>query len=796
MRQLFNLTSYVTFLSRNKVYTAINVFGLSISLMFVLLIGVYTWQEKSIDRQHSKSSRIYLVGTDFYKDRGRVLGSHHAVLKYLRNRYPEIENTCGFIKGSMRLKGRGGFFYRAIILETDSTFFSMFDFPLLQGDRQTCLKDKNNAVVTQRFARRYFGTDQVMGREIVWNDSTRFRVTGVVQNFDNTIINDDVDIITDFSWGKYDNVANMDEYFPKWVNMTGASVFVQVRQGTEMQGREEELTKFFHSFWPFFNDKTFPCKVILIPLNELYFSGLESINENLRTGNEKLVNILFTVGLVILLFSIMNYINLTVAQSGYRSREVATRRLFGATRGNVILRLVMESTVLCLLSLLIAIALTLAFAPTVGQLLGVSMKMEVLSHPATILLLIFSTLLVGFLSGIIPAVILSKARPIEVVRGTFRRQIKMILSKTFITFQNFITIVMLASAIIMSLQMQHLIKAPLGFNTKHLICISQGEAFASPKFPVFLDRLRQLPAVSMVIPSMGTPQDGGNNNTVIEKNKKASFQMLIGEPGFMEIYGLTLADNRRVPHCPVVYLNRQALYDLEMKPTDVRMSKYYKEKNFYCFPPDAAFGGIVNGFRLRNIMEMDNLPILVCIKDKIENPWDLTIQVKGDLVNTYREIQRIYKEIYREDLVESHPYVDKQIEQAFEQDLKISRIVSVFAFIAILISLLGLVAMSTYFIQQRSKEIAMRKVFGSTSNQIRRSLIRTFLHYVFIAFAISVPTIWYFMSSWISQYTYRITWWPWIIVAGIIVLIISFSAVAVQSYMASNENPVKHIKQE
>ncbi|WP_314739262.1 FtsX-like permease family protein [Hoylesella pleuritidis] len=186
----------------------------------------------------------------------------------------------------------------------------------------------------------------------------------------------------------------------------------------------------------------------------------------------------------------------------------------------------------------------------------------------------------------------------------------------------------------------------------------------------------------------------------------------------------------------------------------------------------------------------------MCIKDKIENPWDLTIQVKGDLVNTYREIQRIYKEIYREDLVESHPYVDKQIEQAFEQDLKISRIVSVFAFIAILISLLGLVAMSTYFIQQRSKEIAVRKVFGSTSNQIRRSLIRTFLHYVLIAFAISVPTIWYFMSSWISQYTYRITWWPWIIVAGIIVLIISFSAVAVQSYMASNENPVKHIKQE
>ena len=132
----------------------------------------------------------------------------------------------------------------------------------------------------------------------------------------------------------------------------------------------------------------------------------------------------------------------------------------------------------------------------------------------------------------------------------------------------------------------------------------------------------------------------------------------------------------------------------------------------------------------------------------------------------------------------------------FQEEIRTTKIVSLFAFIAIIISLLGLVAMSTYFIQQRAKEIAIRKVFGSTSNQVRRRLIRTFLLYVGIAFIIAVPIVVHFMSDWISQYSYRITWWPWIIVAGVIVLLISFAAVAVQSWIAAGENPVKNIKQE
>lgn len=190
-------------------------------------------------------------------------------------------------------------------------------------------------------------------------------------------------------------------------------------------------------------------------------------------------------------------------------------------------------------------------------------------------------------------------------------------------------------------------------------------------------------------------------------------------------------------------------------------------------------------------------PYFIFISDQIERPWYVTIKVKGDPIDALNEVKKVYKEVFREEMDTSRPvFVTDQIAEIFEKDIRTSKIVSLFAFIAIIISLLGLVAMSTYFIQQRAREIAVRKVFGSTGNQIRIRLIRTFMLYVGIAFVIAVPIVVHFMSKWIEQYSYRIVWWPWIVAAGVIVMLISLAAVAVQSWMASNENPVKNIRQE
>ena len=792
----FNIKSYMTFLSRNKAYTAVNVFGLAVSLMFVIVIGLYAWQEFSIDRQHSKASRIYAIGTQFKDSPQPMANCHHAVLRYMQKHYPEIELTCGFVKGNLRIPDRGNT-VNASVLEADSTFFSMFDFKLLRGDRRTCLAQKGNIVVTEGFARRFFGTDDVIGRPIITEDKLRFRVTGVVQDFDHTIIDKDVDAIIDFSYRERENQADMDKYFPRSVSLGGAAVFVQVREGHDFMQKEKDVQRYFQEFWPRDKDYFFQFEPMLIPLDKLYFSGC-NYTGGLVLGNYKLVSILAAVALVILLFSIMNYVNLTVAQSGYRAREMATRRLFGCTKTGVGGNMFGESLVMCLLSLAIAVAFACIFAPYMGRLLETSISLKPLFSPGGLAVIAAFVLMVSLLAGALPATILSKVKPIEVVRGTFTKQTKMVFSRIFITVQNVITITMLSCALIMSMQMLHLTKAPLGFKTENNLVIYNRAAFAGSGLDVFLDKLRALPEVKAAAPSIGNPADGGNNNTIqLEGDKEdTGFQMFTATPEFMKIYGITLKHDLHAEGDSILYMNDLALKAFHMKPTDTHMSDRYDHGYFWRFPKNPTLGGVINDIRLRNILE-EQQPIMLLITKKVVEPWVVSVQAEGDPVEAYAKIKDIYKEVFHEELEQYWPpFVDKQVEVYFKEELRTSKIVSLFAFIAIVISLLGLVAMSTYFIQQRAKEIAIRKVFGSTGNQVRRRLIRTFLVYVAVAFVIAVPIVAHFMSDWIAQYSYRITWWPWLVVAGAVVLLISYAAVAVQSRLAAGENPVKNIKQE
>lgn len=782
----FNFKSYFTFLSRNKTYTAVNVFGLAVSLTFVIIIGLYTWQEFSINHQHSKAKRIYSIGLNMDDGAWRTANCHHAVLRYLRSQYPEIEQTCGFTAGSLKLKDNGNF-VNLSVLEADSTFFSMFDFPFLQGNRANSLKQKGNIVLTESAARRLFGNTTVIGRTLTTAGNNHFRITGVVKDFDNTFIDKDIQGVIDFSYTT--NIANKDEYFPNMVNVTGAASFVQVREGCDFAAKQKDVDAYFQTFW---EDK----HPIITRLDKLYFSGLDAFL--MQMGNLTLVKILLAVGIAILLFSIMNYVNLTVAQSGYRAREMATRRLFGCTKGTVGVNMFTESLVMCVISMLIAVALACMCAPYASQLLDTKLDLSLLASPLTLGIMAAFILLVSLASGALPATILSRVKPIEVVRGTFRTHTKMVFSRVFITVQNIITITMLACAMIMSMQMLHLTKAPLGFNTENVICIEYPDDYSSRHSSEFENRLRSLPFVKAVAPSCGTPATGGNNNTITFDGEKREwpFQFISGTPEMMKIYGLTLKNDLHAKGDSIVYLNDMAMKALQMSPTDRHLSSRYEQIRFGYFRKNAQFGGILNELRIRNILEEQH-PLLVQVCNNIQKPWNISILVSGDPVEAYAKIKDVYKEVFHEDIDESSsPFVDKFVQARFKQELRTTKIVSLFAFIAIIISLLGLVAMSTYFIQQRAREIAVRKVFGSTGNQIRVRLIRTFMLYVGIAFVIAVPIVVHFMSKWIEQYSYRIVWWPWIVVAGVIVMLISLAAVAVQSWRASNENPVKNIRQE
>ena len=784
------IKSYITFLSRNKVYTAINVFGLSLSLMFVMLIGVYVWQEYRVTRDVPDSDRIETIGMSMSGK--KYLGTHHYAGKQLMKTFPEIETVCG-VCGMGMVVNKGDERIRAQALTVDSTFFTFFGYPLKEGDAARCLEAKDAAVVSETFAMKLFGETDVVGRTITFCDSLKLRVTGVMKDVQGRILIRP-DIVVNFQCQKYGNYANTDEAFLQgMVNMSGSSVFLRLCEEKTFVGREKDLTECYASFWNHFAEQKPDEKMYIEPFSikykDVFFSKADG-NGNLRSGDITLVKILTAVALVILLFAVMNYVNLTVAQSGKRAREMAARRLFGAQRREIAMRFVGESMMLCVLAFMIALLLAFVFSRSFGELLGTRMDMSVMVSPLSLGMLLAILLATGIVSGIIPAVVSSRVEPMEIVRGTFVHKTKMVFSRVFIVVQNVITITMLACALIMVMQMKHLTDAPLGFRQDNILTINNVSLPES-----FIQELKTLSCVKLASPSMGTPADGGNNQTIVgsEGFVDMSIQHFIVEKEFFDIYGLSLTDGSK-PKPGMYYMNKSM--ENAAKASDAIRDPRNTLKKIHLLNHDfeEQYGGTFRDFRIRNIEE-EQCQLLISVVDKVQYCWNLNILMEGDLEEGYNEIAKLYHKIYHEDMGEKQArFIDDQVQLAFETQIRTSRIVSLFALVAILISMLGLIAMSTYFIEQRQKEIAMRKVFGSTNAQMHRRLVRTFLMYVVIAFVISVPIVLYFMKDWIIQYSYRITWWPWIAVAGAIILVISFAAVMVQSWMAANENPINHIK--
>lgn len=791
------IKSWLIFLSRNKGYTAANVIGLSVSLMFVLLIGVYVYQETSINWQQANSDRIEALGFNMpYGGKSQdIVGLHHYVPWQLKKRYPEIENVCGVVNMDKKVD-KDGEFIPTTILCADTTFFEMFSEPhFIEGNARTCLNDRQSAVITESFARTLFGNAEPMGKTFSYvlptGKQIRLHVTGIINDFGKTTIFKKADVIVNFYHARYENYSDTDEGFlDNSVSVGGAACFVQLTPGRTLAGKEKELTNYIHSFFQFFNDKASPMQLVVFPLKDLYFTKAMLAAECLRKGNAMLVNILLLVSIVILLFAVLNYINLTVALSGYRAREMATRRLFGASKQEIQRRMVVESTLLCLVSLLIAIVLAVILAPVFGKMLNTSINMAVLVHPLAIVMLLGGILVVGILAGVFPSAVLSRAKPIEVVRGTFRHLTRTRLSAAFIVVQNVFTIALLAASMTMTAQVNLLVNTPMGFHTEGLLDVMN--VGTEEEGQLFMQKLKTLPAVKAVTASRGAPQNGGDNQTNIVGGKQMSFQYFVGDQNFPKVYGLSRKDGGQLKR-GYYYLNDRAVNDFGS--IGKRPEALLKDIQFWQVDSLAPYGGTFVDFHIHNI-EAPQQPMLIYITDSIDDVWEYTIALQGNLTEDYDAVARVYREVYHMDMRYYGEFVDKRIQQDFDDSRRMSQIVAMFTLVAIVISILGLVAMSTYFIQQRRNEIAVRKVFGSTGNQIRLRLIRQFMRYVGIAFVIAVPLTWYFVGDWISQFSHRIQWGWFIPLAGVLVALISLAAVAIQSYRASNENPARVIKQE
>lgn len=772
MNNLLDIKSFLKFLSKNKAYTAIDVFGLSVSLMFVILIAIYTVQELSVDKFHKDKERIYVL----CNDRGPT--SALPIAYRLQERYPEIEQVCPVITnnvGNLIVKRNEKKLTAKPIL-VDSCFFNFFSFKLLEGDKNRVLEDKGNIVLSKTFANKLFGTDDPIGQSVVIGDSTSYLVSGIMEDIKNSTI-PYADIVFrverahEYNWSiSMDNPGNAGSTVP----------FIKMKPGADLRSKIPDILSYFKEmFWIY--KQGMSKTVSLLPLNELYFSELNEFGA-VNTGNKRFVIVLLSVGVLILIFAIFNYINLTVAQAGQRAKEMATRRLLGSSRGELFMRLMVESTLLTVISFGIGWLLAHAAVPFVNNLLQTRIDLGATFTLVWGVAAIALILLIGAFSGLLPAALISSVKPIDIVRGTFRRQTKMVFSKVFITFQNTITIAMIAASIVMILQSYHLINAPLGYNTENILEISNGFANNSDRNAA-IDEFGRQSFVKRVGLVAGMPLSGSNNSSSDYEGKFLGFQQFIMDSTAFNMLGYKIIRDNHLAE-KSWYVTEKAMMDMEL-PQDAPSFQWNKNAT--------PIAGIIRDFQQGNITD-DTRPAMLRIDNRSDMyPWSILVEVEGNPYTAYTKIRDIYREVSG-GLDFDATYLNEQVQKSFESEVRTTKIVSIFAGIAILISMLGLLAMSTYFIQQRAQEVAIRKVFGSDNRGILFRLISSFLIYVGVAFIIATPVIWYSMNQWLSDYSYRISLNPLIfIVAGLFCLAISFVTVFFQSYKAANTNPVDSV---
>ena len=774
------MKSFWNFLRKNKLYAAVNLVGLTVSMAFVLLLAVYIQRQLTTDSFQQNADRIYVVANEDNVTMGYWLDKH------LKNNFPEIEKGCcvANIASAAAFNINGERVYGST-MAADSTFFEMFSYDLVEGNKADWRVSQDRCMVSREFANAHFGDKDPLGQTISLNYEGSFQLTvcGVYEDFGNSILKAP-DVLIRGDLMPLINTSH-DEYMS---NAGGGICFVMAYPGADLQARHSDILDWCEeNFWVY---KSQYDKVRIIPLRDMYFlnEGIRYGSDTIQFGNRSFVNLLLAMCILLLAFAVLNYINMTTALTGFRAKEMATRRLVGADKRSIFFKVISESTLICGISMLLAILLAEALAPTASRILEYQVSVFKAVTPVNILLVLGFILVLGILAGIVPALLIQKAQPIEIVRGTLRLKTKTVYSKVIIVVQNVVAVVMLVSALTIGLQIRHMVSADLGYNTKDILVV--GNAFGQTgQIRPLLDKWREEPCVEEVGQGDGIPLGGTNNWTMeMPDGHWVSFQQIQGDDKYFDILGLKVKQDNHQPN--KWWLNEYAFKQIGIEET---ATEFQTAQN-----GTRSIGGIYYDFKIRPL-EQDQSAAM--IYNRGENPdddypWILLVKTTGDQAAAKKRVEAIAGEVFPGRLFEAQ-YIEEMIEDGFADESRVLNIVLIFTLLSILVSALGLFAMSSYYMQQEIRSVSVKKVFGADYFGVLKELVLSFMKMVGIAFVIGVPIAWFIMNRWLSGYGHRINLYWWIfLAAGAVVALIAIASVLYQSIKTARTNPAEALKKE
>ena len=794
------MKSYFKFLSRNKAYTFINIAGLVVSLMFIILMGDYTWRQYSIDSWHKNADRIYLMG-----DR-HLFYMWPQAAEAIREQCPQVDQVCCVMSQSGKIKRMNSESHpsslessdkkNSIIMLADSTFFQFFDFDMVEGSPLTALDSPDKCVITEQLAKQLFGEKNpigeplqlvgdrqvFLGKDDPYDSTLVYTVSGIIKNLDRTVLPNETQLIANMK--RYPQVMGYE--LRKDVFAYGGTgtikAFFMLKPGAYIDElrkiAQRYLQENYSRMWG--NER----EVCLTPLRDVMFAP-QNNDIGLLHGDLTKLRILLAAVLAILIFAVSNYINLTVANTGFRAKEMATRRLFGSSQWRISLKLIAESTLMIAVAFLIGFSLALCFQDDAASLFKGKIALLSDINPATVSICLGFILLVGIISGIMPSYQISRYQPIDIVKGSFRFHSKMVLGRLFIILQNVVTVTMLTAALVIWLQLNHLIQAPMGFNTQNLYYVYPPEG----KSQTVRNLLEQKPFVERIGTCRGTTFTQYNTSAKGIKQGEKYVMLLLTDldSTAFDMLGFKIKQDYGRTNGGY-YLSEEALRQLDYTENTREIEWDEGDKD--------PIEGILYDFHYKNVLEQV-MPCAIRIKDHIKDP-NFLVKTNGD-----QQAKTVFNEIIKdmgipeEDLDWHVIGMEESIADTFEDQQNTLKIITLFTVIAVIISVMGYVGMSLFFIRQRQKEIGIRKIMGSTSGEVMALMLRIFCSPLLLSFVIAVPLSWYIMRDWLTNFSYRITLSPWIFIATCaFALLVAVLSVGLQIIKAVRTNPVESIKTE
>ena len=786
------MKSYLRFLSRNKLYTAIEVVGLSVALAFVLLIGSHIWQQYSISHENPDYDRIYFP----------FQSMPYGIYEPLKEQFPAIEEiTFIDVHDDVVMESRGDTFAtRGLAVRGD--FFDIFDYEFLVGNGD-CLASYTDIIVSESYATKIAGKPELaIGMKIqpVEFDCEAYTITGVIKDFEYKYWK-----YMDFICKGESPINNGPQQNPIFT-LSGV-IFLQVAEGTEKDEVRTQILSVFNQLWgeKFTPEvfKQFADSFEVERFDNLLFTG-DQLSEYLSMVDKRQVIILTIVVLLLLISAVINYVNLNLALTNKRAKEMATRSLVGANKIHIAANYIIESVSFTGFCAVLAAGIAISLAPYAGRLID-GQTILIPFTAGSILIYILFVVIIGGICGLIPAMNISSIKPISVVNGTYRRKTRAGLNRLFILLQTILAITLIASAFVLDKQMAHMMNMPLGGEIENKFIISTDTEHVNEAIPM-MDEIVTLPFVKDVALSNGYPTEITFSTALMdEKTGMTNVSIMICDTEAFKMWGFDIKEDFGTSLAYSVWFTENLYNHFENRDAAENQAEKWNG-NFNQTRIDhlgGVLGNIAGDNAMNESITQSKVAVIVLpIDDFGRYNNDILIETDGNHEAAKEAFDRIYRKfsdeyngVYLEPWI--FGYVEDMIVEELEEGNSTITLLKIFAVLAVLLSVLGLVAMSTYFAAEREKGIAIRKVFGSTmSGEVRRS-ITEYLVLTLIGSIIAAPLAWIFCERYLEEFAYRIELTPWpFVVATLLAMFISLVSVLWQTLRAARTNPAEALKKE